>query len=655
MLKNEIKQNFKDLIDLTKKYNKLLKQQEESIFDRTDILLLGMSLIESNQNMLLEYYFKYVDIDKNIPLDPLSLEDRINFDYKNSDYANKYYSVCEKIIQEYEINDYEYDAEFLLKIQTLKKLKKKMLEISARWFSQRFIEVYEYDKQPRSKKLPKRLPLLKEAFFFTDRMLETKMGIIFEDGIMPLKGLFSVQPNSGKSFVCNVFCVRGLVLHKIYFKSSGIIRMTNTGKNALGFSGQCKNMLSDKKIVSIYPELTKYFTQNGKCTLFKREPLEEWLLADLGNEIRASMFAVGRDSAINGMRNDVALVIDDLSDGFEQMNNDQAHKDMVTKYDVDIDSRKEDENVPELFVGTMFNEFDVLNTLIERAITKYGKLVQLKDKKGNIIYPNSYLTPDYKQVFILVDCFNEKGESLAPKLITTEKLIEKQENMKPYEFDLVYRQKRTSREPRLFEYNTLITYDNIDNDFDTTICVLDPTRKNSSDYFVMSVFNKTGNNRYRFIDCICKQKSLGKLNDPKNKFANEVADFLIKYHCTHLYIENNVSNLIGSLFENLLKSKGYTFCKIEEVYNTKSKIERILNMETTIKNHIEFPRKNLFPRKHDMFIAMEQLTRFDATNINQKGNFDDVPDNIAMFAKKFIFEKPRKTTADVIEVRNFLK
>lgn len=655
-MREKYEKYFQELENNMQAYSILSNKGLAFLLEQINCYKLGINTLQKCQNLYIDYFNIYTENIYNYDLEGITTDELVNYDYKTSEYAEKYCRVGEKFcllfdrlfLRNKSANIYESDSHKNL-ITEFRKYIKIAISISARWHIQRFIEFYEFDKTARSKKLPKRLPLLKEAIFFADRMIATKMGIKFEDGIQPKTIIFAVQPNSGKSFVSNVFCDIGLILHWKYFKSSGIIRMSNTSKNAWGFSGQCKSMLSDYKITSIYPELKKYFGGNYpniKCNIFKKEPLEEWLLQDLDNSIRASMFAVGRENAINGMRNDVALVIDDLSDGFEQMNNDQAHKDMVTKYDIDISSRKEDMEVPEFIVGTMYNENDLQNTLIQRAKDKYGEFIKLNNKN----FSNSYLTKDRTMVLILIDCFNEKMESVAPDLISTEDLIGKMNTMERYQFDLVYRQKRGSREPRTFEYDTLLTFNKINNYKlnDTSICVLDPTRKKGSDYFVLGCFKwNNSTNKFRFIDVICQKKSLGKISDPQNKFANEVIDFLIKNNCVKFYIENNTSNLIGTYIEQLLKLKSYNICKIEEIYNTENKLTRILDMESAIKNNIEFPEKNLYPPKKDITVAMNILTTWDNTQYGKKGNFDDVPDMISMFAKKFIFPNIQKTVSEL--------
>ena len=652
-MREEYKKYFAELEENMQAYTKLSEKGLEFLFDQVDCYKLGINTLQKCQNLYIDYFNVYTETIYNYDIEGITTEELITYDYKTSEYAEKYCRVGIKFCDLYDSlflkrkhnQIYESDSHKAF-INNFRSYLKIAIAISARWHIHRFIEFYEFDKGYRSQKLPKRLPLLKEAMFFADRMVATKMGIHFSDGIQPKRIIFAVQPNSGKSFVANVFCILGLIHHWKYYRSSGVIRITNTGANAEGFSGQIKSMISDYKIISVFPELKKYFKgqyPNIRCGIFKKEPLEEWLLQDLDNGVRASMFAVGREKSINGMRNDVALVIDDLSDGFEQMNNDQAHKDMVNKYDVDMDSRKEDESIPEFIIGTMFNENDLSNTIIERAKAKYGDFIQI----DNPNFRNSYLTKDKSMVVILVDCFDENMQSVAPDLISTEKLIDKMNNMESYQFDLVYRQRRGSREPRTFEYDTLYTYENNDNAKlnQKSICIVDPTRKTGSDYFVLGCFKwNESTQKYRFSNVICKKKSLGKVSDPTNKFAMDVADFLIDNNCVKLYIENNTSNLIGTFIDKLLKSKNYNSCKIEEGYSTKQKLTRVLDMEATIKNNIEFPKKNSYPLKSDMTLAMNIFTKWDSLRYGKKGNFDDVPDMVAMFADKFIFGSKQYAT-----------
>jgi hypothetical protein len=614
--------------------NKLAKGKS-SVGKRIDLLMIGMSLVEMAQNEFLAYKVEVPKFDN---------EEIIPFDWQLSEYAEKFYKQASYITEVLAKNGENKITELLMsKGVAFLDLTKKMMNISARWHCERWINVFEFETPPKERSFPKRKPLLEECIFFADRMIGTKMGIKYEDKIQPRRIIFAVQPSSGKSLVVNVWSCISLCLHHIYYKTSGILRMSNNGTNAEGFSGQIQGMMGDIKIVDIYPEYKNYFTAGTvKPKIFEKTPLSEWKMADLNAKIVASFFARGRDSAINSIRINVGLSIDDLSDGTDQMNDDEAHKKMTTKYYLDMDSRKDSEDLPEFIVGTMFNENDVQNTLIREEEDK-GTLIQDKNFK------NVRRTMDYSTIIICVDCFDEKGESVAPNLISTEKLKAKQRALKPYEFDLVYRQLRASREPRVFDWQNLQTYAMLPKTLnETAIAVLDPTRRNGNDYFALSVYRlNPEDNKYYFVNCICRQQSLGKMSDPNNKFLDLVVQFLIKMKVVDFIIENNTSNTLGTVFEEWFKKYGYLSCKIDEIYTTRekdktSKVQRILDQEATIVNNIVFPKKDLFSPRHDVTIFMDLFTRFDSKAPAGAKNHDDPCDSVAIFSKRRLFNRTNR-------------
>lgn len=307
---------FNNVDKLIKQVNSLNKNKDilKTLNERVDLLLLCMTLIEKCQNGFLEFK----QMNKNV-----NPHDIIGMDYKISEYANRIYLASLKvievfiknatIIEKYGIN-IKKRTDFLV-------VSKKMLNIAARWDIERCINIFEFDMPNENKAFPKRKPLLQDVIFYANRMNATKLGIKFEDGIMPKRIIFAVQPNSGKSFVVNVYSLISICMHAIYYNTSGVLRLSNNGTNACGFSDQIKAMIENEKIVDIFPEFKKYFL-GGKPKILEKSTSEEWKLQDLDPRIRASHFARGRDSAINSVRIFVLLAIDDLSDGFEQMNND---------------------------------------------------------------------------------------------------------------------------------------------------------------------------------------------------------------------------------------------------------------------------------------------------------------------------------------------
>lgn len=605
--------------------------QIETISKRVDLLLISMAKIERAMNDLITFKESNKEID---------IKSTIQYDFDLSEYAERFYVQANKVreVLSNNLNKFVIKMIPMSKKEMLLQFIKLMMEISARWHIERIINVYEFDTPAENRAFPKRKPLLQECIFFADRMNATRMGIKFKDGIMPIKIIFAVQPSAGKSFVANVYSLMALCLNHIYYKTSGILRLSNNSGNACGFSDQIKAMMENDKITLIYPEFKNYFS-NSKPKILEKSTSEEWKMADLNPRIRASHFARGRDSAITSIRTFVALIIDDLSDGYGQMNNDEAHQEMTAKFYIDMDSRQEDELLPVFILGTMFNEYDIQNTMIR----------QLEDA-GELFVDNKFRdvrrTSDYSTIVITVDCFDENGESYAPNLISTKKLKERQNNLKPYEFDLVYRQIRASREPRIFDYKNLKTYRQIPNTLKPNrIAVLDPTRRNGADFFALPVFafNNENNDAY-FLDCIYEQKSLGKLSDPSNRFFMKVVNFLINNNVKEFYIENNTNNTLGTLFEQKFSELNYT-CKILEFYTTKekgksSKLERILNEEATIIANICFPAPSMYPPLHRISQFMIDFTRFDSKMEGKnKKQHDDAPDSVSMFSKRCLFNR----------------
>lgn len=620
------------------------KSDKKVIKERINGLLFAMGCIE-------RAFKEFLDYKETTPR--FDIKTAVQLDYDICSIANRLYKAAEYIFDVILMNSKAYgsiDTLFSKAQREFADLTNKMLIISARWDIERFITYYEIDTEPKERAYPKRKPLLQTPIFFMNRMNATKLGVEFADGVAPKRIIYAVQPSSGKSFIVNVYSVITLMLHDMYYHTSGILRMSNNSANAERFSTQIMGMIRNPKIADIYPEFAQYYV-NGKCLLFDKENISEWKLKELDPKIGASHFARGRETAINSIRIFCALIIDDLSDGVEQMNSDDAHKQMWTKYQIDMESRKEDDSLPELIVGTMFNEFDIQNQVI-RGLEERQMLVD-SDK-----YTCTRHTKDFKTVVIAMDCFDDKGESVAPQLISTEKLKEKQENTKPYEFDLVYRQKRASREPRIFDWDNLKTYDTLPEGISHAgYASLDPTRKSGKDWFAVPVCLKDKNGIFYFVDCICKQKSLGNMSDPDNKFLDYVVNFIIKNNLVSLSLENNTSNTIGTLLQERLHARGYYSCKIDEFFSASnaratSKLERILNQESVITEYIRFPMRKNFSINSDMGKFMDMFTNFDSkNNVGKRNNPDDCCDSMAMFSAKYIFN----TSSRVVKLQGISK
>jgi hypothetical protein len=330
------------------------------------------------------------------------------------------------------------------------------------------------------------------------------------------------------------------------------------------------------------------------------------------------------------------------------MDNDERHRQITDKVMSDVMDRSDDDDAPIILFGTMYNQYDYQNTFVD-AWEKEG-LKKLKKFKFIRV------TPDGKKCVCLVDIENANGNSIAPDLYTDKKLVEKRayfENRgKPYVYNLIYRQKRDSREPKTFDLQYLDTYNykqlkqaNLD---DYAVTMIDTTRKSGNDFFSMPILKKNlDNGKYRLIDCIFEQKSLGIVDDPNNVFAKKVCNKIIEDKIIDCCVENNTSNTTSALLKSICEGMKYKSCKFRERFTSKkgkssTKIVRILNMEETIKNYIEFPDPTTLPATHPLRLYIQYLTNWSSTEGQKKTNPDDAPDSLAMFAEEFIFKKQRK-------------
>ncbi len=630
---------------------KLEKSYRELIEIPSQIKLFDEKLVA------ITVFFQMIKESQNLYLDRRAyaseIQDEINFDWFVSQMAEKGFRVAEIMLEKWvgsrDMGNHLSKGE-INKINDLVKMRDSFHYVSARWNTMQLMTVFDLGrKDPRKMKVPKRYPLLKEVCFCYDRVLAVALGIIFEDGFNPNRGVICLPPSSGKTYGSNVYTDLMLMHFWLRYKETGLIRMTNTATNAQAYGGQCIAMIQDPVFREIFPEVKKYVNTKGVLDIFKNNSQDKCLLKDCNSECTDSIFMFGVDARINGKRSQLGVVLDDLSGGMDEMDNDEAHMKITDKAMGDVADRSDDVNAPIIVQGTMFNENDTQNTLISKW-----------ENKGMYDYNGSQfirVTNDGKCFTCLVDIEDNKGNSIAPELYSNEQLEDKKQYFegrgKLYVFNLIYRQKRDSREPKTFGIQFLQTYDYgrpPKTMSKYASCMLDTTRRSGNDYFSMPYLQKDEKKGlYYLTDTLYEQKSLGLVDDPKNIFATKVANKIISMKTTNCCIENNTSNTTGSLLKGLCDKKNYKSCKFKERYTTKkgknsNKFSRILNMETTIKNYIVFPKIESLPYNSPLRLAMKHLTEWNSKMPAGRKNPDDFIDSLAMWSEENVFKKKNKGT-----------
>ena len=460
-----------DCITQIAKFSKTAKSMKTFNEKRMYSALIACSAIEKAQNLYLIEAESKINYNRN---------QVINYDYTVSQYANRLYAITSNLVSQYKNSKIDDIKDVSMQdVATLVNYNRKMLYIAARWSTQRLIEIYDLDKPEKNKKLPKRLPILSDALACFDNILCTKLGVKTESNIHLKRLVICMPPSSGKTYAANAYTVLTLCHHHIRFAETGIIRMTNNMDNAKIYGSQVHNMMTDPVFVNVFPEYRKYITADNKNKLFSYESAEQYLLRDCSNECFNSIFMFGWDSGINGKRSLLGSVLDDISDGTNTMDSDDFHKKQTAKVMTDVTDRNDSDDCPIIIMGTMYNENDVQNTFIdmwERNLEPHPYL------------RNVQVTKDGTCGVCLIDIENESGNSIAPELYPDSLLQCKKEfcarTGKMYMYNLIYRQKRDSREPKTFALNTLKQYTSLPKTLSkTSKSFIDTTRKNGSDYF----------------------------------------------------------------------------------------------------------------------------------------------------------------------------
>lgn len=637
---------YKSFLDfLNKQYEKLngIREARTTYEERINLSLYLAEYVVQGQQM---YLFPQGMVDK---------KDLIHFDNAISKMANLLFEKLEGLIKYY-LESKQNLGISIDRLGEVVDMRNKMLFISARWNNLRVMDVFDMNRERNKQKVPRRLPLLEEPCFCYDRVLETAMGIMHDDGFNPIRGVICMPPSSGKTFNANTYTNLMLMHFWLKYGESGIIRMTNNAENAKNYGNQCATMIEDNLWQEIFPEIKKYINAKGQMDCFKNRSAEKLLLKDCNSEVSDSIFMFGAEAGINGKRSMLGAVLDDLSNGMDDMDNDELHKKLTDKVMGDVMDRSDDDNSPIIVQGTMYNQYDTQNSFIDMWESR-----GLKKLRG---FKFVRVTPDGKCFTCLVDIEDSNGNSIAPLLYTNEKLKEKKDYFanrgKPYVYNLIYRQQKDQREPKTFDLQFLDLYDfkKDKSQLDSyAMTMIDTTRKSGNDFFSMPIFrlNKESG-KHRLVDVLFVQKSLGIVDDPNNVFAKKVCNKIIDSNITECCIENNTSNTTSALLKELCNAMNYNSCKFRERYTSKkgkgsTKVVRILNMEETIKNYIEFPDPTTLPVGHNLRLFMQYLTKWSSTEGQKKTNPDDAPDSLAMYAEEFIFKKQR--LGEIIPIRSF--
>ena len=240
-------------------------------------------------------------------------------------------------------------------------------------------------------------------------------------------------------------------------------------------------------------------------------------------------------------------------------------------------------------------------------------------------------------VVILNDCEDEFGNSAFPEFISNEDLDKKRRSLPKFEYHCIWRQKPIPAEGLLFSGDYLKFYDTLPEELsDYAFATLDPTRRKPNDYLSMPIFRyNPSNGLYYLVDVIYKQKSILNLYD-------EVIKKIKTHKIIEFWYEENTDTSLGTVLKMKMEQDGNNidkWCKLNEVWSSKNKIERITHFSDAIINNIVFPSKLYAPTTTQLGFAVHQLQQFDGS---KNTGHDDFPDSLSMFADKHIVNNKKR-------------
>jgi predicted phage terminase large subunit-like protein len=503
-------------------------------------------------------------------------------------------------------------------------LKDKQMAIAARYFIHWNISYLEKEKIKKS--YPSRERVLKSAVWWVNQLMLKRFGLRMPDAdkdfdFKPSTIIFSTMPSSGKSFLCNTTNEMFSILGRLINRRGGVLRVSNQEENILRQSTQTMNLIKNRLIFEIYPELSQYIYAGGKFDPFEKASEGEWGLKGCEYIPNTSIFKT-RDSAINSIRCELGF-FDDPSRGLQESNNIQIHEKITTLYNGDfLDRFESQEDIAVLLTGTMFNPFDIFATEIERAL-KDGAI---KDNR----FLNTYISKDKSTVVIVNDCEDEYGNSAFPEFISTQALHKKRDSLPAYDYACIWRQRPIPADGLIFARELLKFYDKLPDDLTPySFAAIDPTRRKAKDYFSMPIFRRReSTGEFYLVDILYKRKgSMDLMPEIINKIQSN--------NIVKIFYEENINDTLGVKINEELKKKNLGFCNLIPEYASMNKEQRIADMEATIKANIVFPSNTYVAPKSQMAQAIHHLTQY-----SDKSEHDDFPDSLALFsARQLVYQR----------------
>lgn len=314
------------------------------------------------------------------------------------------------------------------------------------------------------------------------------------------------------------------------------------------------------------------------------------------------------------------LLVDDMIGGIEEALNPTILDKLWSKYTVDARQRKIEDTsgkaCKEIHIATRWSVQDVIG----RIQNKYA---------GN---------PRVK-IIAMPDVDPATGESnfdFEFGGFTKEFFADQQLLMDEISYKCLYKQEPVEREGLLFPDDKIRRYLNLPHGEPEIITGQCDTKGKGTDYFVLPVLQKYGDDYY-CVDCVCDNTA-----DYEKQYEN-AANVIVNNEVQECEFERNAGgDRVAMEVNKRVEDKGW-ICNITDIPTETNKEARIFQCSNWILQHVIFKDPSQYTPSEPYGVMMALLKQY---SVSGKKQLDDVPDVFSNFALRM--QKGNRTRKTVI-------
>lgn len=314
------------------------------------------------------------------------------------------------------------------------------------------------------------------------------------------------------------------------------------------------------------------------------------------------------------------LLVDDMIGGIEEALNPTILDKLWSKYTVDARQRKIEDTsgkaCKEIHIATRWSVQDVIG----RIQNKYA---------GN---------PRVK-IIAMPDVDSATGESnfdFEFGGFTKEFFADQQLLMDEISYKCLYKQEPVEREGLLFPDDKIRRYLNLPHGEPEIITGQCDTKGKGTDYFVLPVLQKYGDDYY-CVDCVCDNTA-----DYEKQYEN-AANVIVNNEVQECEFERNAGgDRVAMEVNKRVEDKGW-ICNITDIPTETNKEARIFQCSNWILQHVIFKDPSQYTPSEPYGVMMALLKQY---SVSGKKQLDDVPDVFSNFALRM--QKGNRTRKTVI-------